>query len=77
MLIHVESTSRLAEVVMDGAAVPARIWEGRTEAGVPVICWVTRIAVKRDADTRQFEAELVEQRAPSAEAQAFPLRMIL
>lgn len=77
MKIHVESTSRLVELVMDGESMPARIWEGVTAAGVPVICWVTRIAVKRDRDVRQFEAELAEQRAPSSEALAFPLRMIL
>ena len=60
----------------------ARIWEGQTDSGIPVHCYVTRIAVAKDEDCPQvemerFERELQEQRAPSAETEAIPLRMIL
>ena len=77
MRLHIDSTDRVVEIVGDGVSAPARMWEGTTDTGIPVICWVTRIAVKRDQDTSQFQAELAEQRPPSAETWAFPLRMIL
>jgi hypothetical protein len=73
MKITIEST--LKSVQLNG--VPARIWEGHTDAGTPVHCYVTRIAVAKDADATQFERDLKEHRAPSAEIQAIPLRMVL
>lgn len=78
MKICIESTSRLVEFVTEsGAVVVARIWEGVTESGIPVHCFVTRIAADKGADLSQFERELQEQRAPSAAMDAYPLRMIL
>lgn len=59
--------------------VPCRQWEGRTESGVPVACFITRVAVPEDAPKethRQFERELEETPAPHAET-TFPLRMVL
>jgi hypothetical protein len=73
MKITIESTSKM--VTLNG--VPARIWEGRTESGILVHCYVTRIAVARDADNSEFERELKEHAPPSAEVQGIPLRMIL
>ena len=68
-----ESTSKM--VTMNG--VPCRIWEGVSDGGVPFLAFITRVAVKLDADNSQFEKELKETKSPSAEAQAYPLRMIL
>lgn len=73
MKITVESTTKI--VHLNG--VPARIWEGQTESGIPVHCYITRIAVDKDQDASEFEKELQEHRAPSPEVQAIPLRMIL
>jgi hypothetical protein len=73
MKITVESTSKL--VFLNG--MQCRIWEGVTERGVKVHCNVPRIAVQEDQDLAQFEAELREQRKPSAEVDAIPLRLIL
>lgn len=73
MKLTIESTSKVVEL----NGVPARIWEGVSEGGVKVICFVTRIAVDRADDTRQFEAELAEQRPPSSDAAIFPTRLIL
>ncbi|GAC1410709.1 MAG: hypothetical protein NVSMB64_20030 [Candidatus Velthaea sp.] len=76
MTIVLESTTKT--VTVNG--VPARIWEGRTiNSQIPVICFITRIAVKDDgvADHSQFETELQDQKAPSAKAEAWPLRLIL
>ena len=59
------------------ASVGARIWEGHTESGIPVHCYVTRIAVANGQDTSQFERELQEHAAPSADIAAIPLHLIL
>jgi hypothetical protein len=77
MKIMVESTTKIVELVVEGNSVPARIWEGTTEGGISVHCYITRIAVHREADTAQFEEELLEQRAPCPEIEAIPLRLIL
>ena len=74
MTIHITSTTKI--VHLNG--VPARIWEGMTESGIRVHCFVTRIAVGKDENVEQFEAELSKQRIPSPEvASAYPDRMIL
>lgn len=73
MKIHIENTTRITEV----SGVPARIWEGHTEAGIPVIVFVTRIAVEREADCAEFERDLREMRTPSADAAAWPARMFV
>jgi hypothetical protein len=73
MKLTIEQTSKI--VHLDG--VPARLWEGRTESGIPVHCYITRVAVRDDLDLSQFEQELSEQKAPSAEMAAIPLRLIL
>ncbi len=73
MIIRIESTSKV--VTLDG--VRARLWEGHTESGIPVIVWVTRIAVPEGAPQEQFQTELEAQRAPSAEAEALPMWTVL
>jgi hypothetical protein len=72
-----ESTSRLVGLVLDGQAIPARLWEGTTAGGVPVICWVTRIAPAHPDDIERFEHELSLGRDPSAAARATPARLVL
>ena len=71
--IQIESTTKIVNV----NGVPARIWEGATESGIPVHCYVTRIAVPNDADHAEFERELQEHAAPSTDVQAIPLSLIL
>jgi hypothetical protein len=73
MKLHIESTTKI--VTLDG--VPARIWEGTTEAGIAVHCYVTRIAVRQEDDAADFERELAEHRAPTADVVAIPLRLLL
>lgn len=83
MQVYLHSTSRVVHLELPAelegvrVAVPARVWEGRTAKGVPVIAFITRIAAERDQDLAEFEQDLAEQRPPSPAAQAFPLRMIL
>lgn len=76
MKITIETTSKIVD--LDG--VPARIWEGTTESGIPVHCFITRIAINKDdeAANEQFRRELAEVRPPSADVEkAYPLRMVL
>lgn len=74
MKITIESTTRTVEI----NGVPARVWEGKSERGVPVICCITRIAVDKGADCSQFEAELQEHAAPSpASVRAFDARFTI
>jgi hypothetical protein len=74
MKITIESTSKIVD--LDG--VPGRVWEGVSEGGVKVICFITRIVAQTTGqDLKQLEAELQEQRVPSEEAKAIPLRLIL
>lgn len=62
MKITIESTDKI--VHLNGT--PARIWQGHTEAGVEVHCYVTRIAIANDvpvAVKAQFARELQEHAA--------------
>lgn len=73
MKINIESTSKI--VTLSGT--PARVWEGKTERGIPVICFVTRVAVSRTEDASEFEKDLQEHAAPSPEVAVIDARMIL
>ena len=74
MKITIESTTKTVEL----NGIVARVWEGQTDSGIPVHCFVTRIGVHREQDSSQFERELVECRAPSALIDAtYPARMVL
>lgn len=78
MKANLESTSNIVQIESRNGAIQARVWEGKTEAGVPFVALICRVAVKNDADSSQFAAELEEMAAPSIDAtRAFPLRMII
>jgi len=77
MKVTLESTTKIVTLVVDGKSVPARIWEDVTERGIRCHAYVTRIAVHQDDDASQFEAELKEQRQPSAAIEAIPLRLVV
>ena len=74
MRITIESTTKTVEI--DG--VPARVWEGHTESGIPIYCMITRVAVHQDQDRREFLVELQEHRPPhNADIDAIPNRLVL
>lgn len=78
MRVTAVSTDKIVQVrTPDGAAVPARIWEATTAAGIRCRLFVTRVMVADTADVREFDRELEEHQAPSAETLSIPLRMIL
>jgi hypothetical protein len=68
-----ESTTR----IVNASGIDCRVWEGTTERGIKVQVLVPRVAALIGQDLSQFEEELKEQKPPSADVQAFPMRMIL
>lgn len=80
MQVELESTDKIVTVVVSGHDVPARIWQGKTAAGVEIHCYITRVAVKEGQPPetyKQFEQELQEHGKMRPEIQAIPLRVIL
>lgn len=73
MKATIESTTRIVEL----SGVRARVWEGKTDKGVPFVCFVALCAVDKKEDAAEFERDLKEHRAPSAEALSFPGAMVL
>lgn len=75
MKITIESTSKIVEL----KGVPSRIWEGQTESGIKVHCFVTRIGIDKDELRKsEFEKELKETRAPSPEIEKYyPSKLII
>lgn len=82
MRITIEPTSKIVDIqTSSGAWVPARIWEGKTERGTPVHCFITRICptVPNPAApiVEEFQAALIETKPPSPAVDAIPLRFVL
>ena len=80
MKLQIVSTTKIVELQVGGCFVPARVWEGHTEDGTPVHCFITRVAPtipKDDPRQLQFEEQLIEMRAPSVEIAVIPMRLIL
>lgn len=75
MKMTIESTDRIIEI--NGHQ--ARVWQGKTENGVGVLCVISRVAVRADADASQFESELKEQHVPASRdaIMAFDARLVL
>jgi hypothetical protein len=86
MKITIESTSKIVTLVVNGADVPARVWRGATDDGIPVQCFITRISPeisktdpKIDDLTAAFDRDLLRQpdfRLDTA-VEAIPLRLII
>lgn len=75
--LHLRPTTKLIEMIVDGATVPARIWQGKTSTGIPVHAFITRVAVPKDApahEHQEFQEALQEQEAPRPEVEAYDLR---
>lgn len=77
MKIILTSTTKVVSLVVDGASVPARIWEGHTDSGIPIHAYVTRIAAAEGLDHSQFERELESCAKPTPAIEAIPMRLIL
>lgn len=64
MKITIENTNKISTL----SGVPARIWEGETESGIKIICYVTRIVIKDMRKSAEFDREFVKIKLPSAKA---------
>lgn len=73
MKITITSTEKVVKI----NGVPARIWQGETESGIEVHCFITRIAAPLDADNEQFVRELQSHEPPRPELESYPSRMII
>lgn len=74
MKVILESTTMV--VNMNG--IPTRIWEGKTESGIKVHAFITRIAAPAAEDQEKFKEELERCRPPSPEIEnEYSLRMFL
>lgn len=63
MKIHVESTDRVTQLLTEsGDRMLARIWNGRTDDGRPVTCYIARIDIGAQGDLPVLERALTEQR---------------
>lgn len=74
MKITLEATGTIDTI---SRAVPARIWKGHTESGVPLMAWITLISPQtRDPDAHaEFERELKEVPA-LRELTSFDVRLL-
>lgn len=84
MKITIESTAKIVTIGVNGNDVPARIWQGTNEDGIPVVCYVTRIFPEIPVTdpnhselTVAFDRELKRTATPRPAIEAIPLRMIL
>lgn len=83
MKITIESTSMIVTLETKGGIMHARLWEGTTERGVPVHCYITRISpsIPQDQLTgetlEQFSRDLLEQATPSVAIAGIWPRLIL
>jgi len=82
--ITIESTTKIVNLVIGGRDVPARVWQGETESGIPVQCFITRIAPeipqsdpRIDELTAEFERDLKRCADPRRTVSAIPLRMFI
>jgi hypothetical protein len=73
MKVTIESTTKTLTI----NGVPARIWVGKTEEGQQVHCFITRIATPLDSDQDEFLKELTRTSVPSAELEAYPIRLLI
>lgn len=82
MKITIESTTKIVELKTPTGTVPARLWEGHTELGTPVHCFITRICPTiqqplPDAVEAEFQKDLADCKPPSPQLEGIPLRLIL
>lgn len=73
MKLTIQSTTKIVEL----NGIPARIWEGVSEQGIPVHCFITRIAVADGDDQELFEKELECCAVPSVDVEAYPAKLVL
>ncbi len=82
MRITIESTNKIvtltpAEPAHGQAGVACRVWEGQTDGGLTVVCFITRIMAQTEQDLVQFENDLRDQRPSTTDVESVLCRMII
>jgi hypothetical protein len=78
MKLTLQSTTKVVELeVAGGGIMPARTWEGVTESGIKVHCFIARVAVREGENMEQFDTELRQCKTPTPAVAAIPLRLIV
>jgi len=84
MKITLESTTAVVQLETRGGAVmPARVWEGRSDSGIPVQAFITRIALAvpegevTPSMAAEFARDLEEQKKPTLELPPLSLRFFI
>jgi hypothetical protein len=80
MKLEIESTEKIVTLAINGRDVPARVWQGKTDTGIEVHCYITRVAVRNGEPPEvfeRFERELKEHSPMRPEIEGIPLRLIL
>jgi hypothetical protein len=67
MKATIESTDQIVPVKADGREVRCRVWEGKTERGIPFTAYVVLVQVASEQKQDEFEQALKEHKKPSAE----------
>lgn len=77
MKATIESTTEIVDVTQDGR-VKARVWEGKTERGIPFVAYIVFVQGKGTDNHAEFARDLLECKVPTPETlKAIDLRMIL
>lgn len=67
MKITLKPTRKIIKFIVNGAEIPARIWEGETEKGVACHAYITRIAVGTKEDASEYAADAANEAIQIAE----------
>jgi hypothetical protein len=69
MKINIESTTKIVSI----NGIPSRVWEGKTETGVKVNCFVSLICIDKDEKRiKDFSSELKQLKEPSFFVEELP-----
>lgn len=77
MKVELTSTTKIVMLATNDGVIPARVWEGKTDSGIPCHAYITRIAVAKDQDATQFDRELQECKPPSRDVSLVPSHLKL
>lgn len=75
MKITLESTDQMATI----NGVPVRLWQGKSDQGIGVVCLITRVVplAHEEADLAAFNRDLLECAPPVPLAQALAMDLVL
>ena len=84
MKVTLESTTKVVTLLHEDKEVPARVWQGETEGGIPVQAFITRIAPEVpesdpqiEEKTAEFQRDLNRQADPRPSVEAIPLCFVI